>query len=335
MNAQTQTNVATATQTELPDVYLWWRGAVAAKEAGTLDDYMKAHPIHDGEPECGRYRLRNKNKQTQEITYRPIAYWRDDKGTLCCRVGDVDQDFVRACQLWNYACQHPITNEVYKHALKTGEWPDVHQAAQADRNNAANALDPDSAEAVKDSVDNLAREAEKLIAAGAAKTKDASDQAADLADRLRKLEVKADDRRKELHKPLKAAITALDDTWNPIRNDAESAKRRLKQFVVTPFLLAQAQEAAALTAQAAKTGDTSPATAAKIDAVSRTSAGTGRAKAALRDVKSATITDYTKALGYFANNEKVRELVQTLANAAVRQGTTPDGCEVKTEKVAA
>jgi hypothetical protein len=101
--------------------------------------------------------------------------------------------------------------------------------AQADRrSNSANALDEDALETIKERVETLSRDAEKLIAKGGAKTKSESDQAADLADQLRKLEVKAEGRRKALHEPHKAEIKKLDGQWNPVRDMAESAKRRLE-----------------------------------------------------------------------------------------------------------
>lgn len=312
--------------------YAWWLAALAGNRG----------PILDGEPQSGRYRLRNKHKQTGEINFRPVAYWRTwPGGEMVCKVGDVMQPKQRAEELWTYCATNPITNEVYKHAVATGEWPDQHPAAQADRAahadmaNSPNAPEPDSLEAVKDSVENLSREAEELIKGGPAKTKDASDRAADLGDRLRKLEVKADDRRKALHEPHKAEIKKLDGLWNPVRDMAAGAKERLKLFVVTPFLKAQTAEADRLRAEAAKQGDTSPQTAAAIDRTVRTVAGQGGRATALRTYKSAKITDYAKTLAHFAENEKVKELIQKLADADVRAGNTPAGCEIFEDQRAA
>jgi hypothetical protein len=307
----------------MTDQYTWWRNALAGNVG----------PMHDGEPQSGRYRLRNKNKQTGAVTYRAVAYWRDEAGALLCRVDDEMVGEQRALELWSYCAKNPISAEEYK-CGRLGRWSDLHPAAEADRSNAANAPDPDSVEAIKDSVENLAREAEALIGKGAAKTKGESDQAADLADRLRKLEVKADTRRKEEHEPHKTAIKALDGAWNPVRDLAAAAKERLKLYVVTPFLKALDAQAAKLREQAAKLGDTSPQTAAAIDKSTRTVAGTS-GRAALRDFKSATITDYPKALAYFAENAKVKELIQTLADAAIRSGTVPEGCELHVDQRAA
>lgn len=319
-------------QTELPDRYQWWRAALKAVELGTFDDFVKLAPIVNEHPQAGRYRLRSKNKTTGNVTSRPVAYWFDDGGTLLCKLGDNIVDYVRACELWSSVAHRPISNDVYKHALATGEWPDVHAGAQADRSNSANALDPDSLEAIKDSVETLSRDAEKLIAKGGAKTKEESDQAADLADRLRKLEVKADARRKSVNDPLKETIRLNDACWNPLRDIAASAKERLKRLVVTPFLKSLEKAEDDRREQVLRTGTLDEA-AAVISEPARKVAGSGRT--ALRTVKSAKISDYPKALAYFAENTKVRELIQQLCDAAVRQGTTPDGCETEAEKVAA
>jgi hypothetical protein len=303
--------------------YDWWRAALSGNVG----------PLHDGEPQSGRYRSRRKNKETGEIVWRPVAYWNDwsDPAAprMLCKIGDKMLDAKQGAELWSYVAQHPITNEVYKHAMATGEWPDVHPAAQRDRINSANAPDPDSLEAVKDSVEDLAREAEKLIKAGAAKTKDESDRAADLADRLRKLEVRADTRRRQLNEPHEDEIDKINGAWNPVRDLAADAKQRLKAVVVTPFLLARDAAEAKAREDAAKTGAPVAAPPPR-----KRAAGTS-SRVSLTSQKSAVIKDYDKALAYFAQNQKVKDLIQQLANAAVRSGTTPDGCELHENKVAA
>ena len=314
----------------MTDAYQYWRESLAGREMVELE---KGHPDSHNAIQAGFYRSRRKNKQTNEITFSPAAFWYDGEMPIA-REGDRMLSGLAAIELFSYCSRFPISEKLYRAVRAGGGWPDIHPAAEADRRNSTNALDPDSAEAVKDSVDNLVREAEALIAQGAASSQDASDQATDLADRLHKLEKQADDRRKELHEPHKAEIKRLDSLWNPLRDAAGSAKARLKQFVITPFLRAKEAEANKLREQAAKTGDDSPETAAAIDKASRTVSGSS-GRAALREYKSAEISDYSAALAYFADNEKVRDLIQTLANAAVRSGTVPAGCKVKIEKRAA
>lgn len=313
----------------MSDAYQYWRQALAGRDMVEVQGHPDAH----NKIQPGFYRSRRKSKQTGAVTFSPVAFWYEGEMPIA-RDGDRMLSGLDAIELFSYCCRFPISQALYKAVRAGGDWPDVHPAAQADRINSANAPDPDSAEAVKDSVDNLVREAEALIAKGAATSQDASDQATDLADRLLKLEKKADDRRKEEHEPHKAEIKRLDGIWNPLRDAAASAKARLKQFVVTPFLRAKDAEAAKLREQAAKAGDNSPETAAAIDKASRTVSGSS-GRAALREFKSAEIEDYPAALAYFAENEKVRDLIQQLANAAVRSGTVPAGCKIKIEKRAA
>jgi len=56
----------------------------------------------------------------------------------------------------------------------------------------------------------------------------------------------------------------------------------------------------------------------------------GRAMS-LRPHRTVIITDYKKALRFYAENDKVRDIIQQLANADVRAGKTVPGCEVKEE----
>ena len=314
----------------IEDAYKYWREALAGRD---MVEVEKGHPDAHNKIQPGFYRSRRKSKQTGAVTFSPVAFWFEGEMPIA-RDGDRMLSGLDAIELFSYCCRFPISQALYKAVRAGADWPDVHPAAQADRVNSANAPDANSAEAVKDSVENLVREAEALIAKGAAASQDASDQATDLADRLHKLEQKADARRKEEHEPHKAEIKRLDAVWNPLRDAAASAKARLKQFVVTPFLRAKDAEATKLREQAAKTGDTSEQTAAAIDKASRTVSGSS-GRAALREYKSAEITSYQDALAYFAENEKVRDLIQQLANAAVRSGTVPAGCKVTIEKRAA
>lgn len=305
--------------------YDFWRNALAGNRA----------PCNgDSERHSGRYRLRNKNKKTGEITYRPVAFWRDWTATpprVLCKVGDqMIEDELRACEIWTYVAASPITNDVYKRAVATGEWPDVHPAVAADRRNSANAPDPDSLEDVTERVNDLIRDAEKTIAKGAATSDDEYKSAETLADLLRDLEVKADERRKATIEPHRAEIKRIDGLWNPLRDRAAEAKARIKKFVMTPFLQARQAQAAKIREQVQKTGTETPAAAVALDKAER-SIG----KAALREYKSAMIEDYQAALTYFADNAKVRDLIQQLANAAVRNGTVPAGCKLHTEQRAA
>lgn len=316
-----------------PDQWAWYKAALGGTRG----------PINANEPQSGFYEDRSKNRTTNVVTRSVAAYWTDDSGVQWFKFRDYNairldvdnEQSRRAFERWPFLSKRPISHSVYEAVRKTGHWPDENRAAAADRQgeeaatklaNSEHAPDDDSFEALQDRIADLAREAERVIAAGAAKTKDASDQAADLADRLRKLETRADNARDAEKRPHDEASKAVQKKWKPLVERAADFKERLKFVVVTPFLKAESAKAQAAQAAAIKAG-------APVETAPRTAGTT--ASVGLRTVKAATITDYPKALAYFAENAKVRELIQQLANAAVRQGTTPDGCEVFTDQKAA
>jgi hypothetical protein len=66
--------------------------------------------------------------------------------------------------------------------------------------------------------------------------------------------------------------------------------------------------------------------------VERPKMGTRGRAMSLKTTKSAKIDDYPKALEFFADSDEVRKCVQTLADRAVRTGSTPPGCSVLEEE---
>jgi hypothetical protein len=301
----------------MTDQWNWWRAALK----GTFG------PNHIDEPQAGFYRSRSRSKTTGEVTFRPIAYWYTGTGELRCKLGDTILADIRAREQWPFVAEHPITRELYDAVRAGGPWPGEHPAAAADRKNSNTAPEDNSLEATRDRIEDLAREAEKVIAAGAATTKAAADRAADLADRLLAREKSADVRRREEMRPHEEAAKAVDAQWRPLRDRAADCKARLKKLVVTPFLLAIEAANKKAEGEAVRTGR-------PVEAAPRQTVGT-TTSTALRTVTSAVIEDYAKTLAYFADNAQVRELVQKLANASARAGTCPDGCRINTDKAAA
>jgi hypothetical protein len=291
-------------------------------------------PIHEGEAQSGFYRVRSRDK----TTWRTVAYWFKD-GALRCRVNGDDIDEQRAMELWPFASKNPITHEVYRAVSQGGAWPDLHEAVTADRINSSNAPADNSLEALQDRIADLARDAEKLIADGAARSQEAADRASDLANRLGELHKQADTARAAEKKPHDDAAKAVQAKWLPVLSLAEVYKR-LKNVVVGPFLVEQDRkrreaEQAALKAaeEAAKAGREPPPPAAASAPVKAGSGG--RRSVALRTQKRAVIVDHAAALSHFANHSEVKALVETLANRAVRGGFDVPGVKVTEEQVAA
>lgn len=306
------------------DQYSFWRRRMAGEVI----------PIHDGEPQAGFYRLTSKDGGSQ-----PVAYWFARDGSLRCRIGEKDVSEQTANERWPWASKRPISHEVYKLVLSGGAWPDQHEAVTRDRQNSAAAPDDDSFEALKDRIEDLARDADALIKAGAAADQDAANRAGDLANRLGELQKKADDARADEKKPHDEAAKAVQTKWRPLLNRAD-IYRDIKLHVITPFLQAEAkrqreaEEAARKAAlEAAAAGAPMPEPAPVRAAPKAGSAG--RRSVALRSVKVVTITDRAALLAYFANSERLTELLQDMAEKAVRAGAEVPGVNVTEEQRAA
>lgn len=318
----------------MTDMYSWWRGACQAQD---FDGYLKAAPIHVDAPQSGFYETRHRNLQTSVVTRGVTAIWRNESGVLCGRAGkNIPLKAETVEQQWPYLAKRPIAHDVYKQWLETGKFPDEIAAdARAKEDGLNDVGDLDQHSFLKDRIEDLTREADRIIAKGAAKSQEEIDTAADLADRLKKLEDRAEGLRKEEKQPHLDGARGVDLKWGGLTASAAHAKNQLKQIVITPYMRAEiarrdAELASARQQAAANNEPWVPAAPKPVKAgvaVAR--------KVGLREEKTAIIEDYAKTLAYFAANSKVRDLIQQLANASVKQGTTPDGCKLNIQQVAA
>lgn len=309
----------------IPDQYDFWRRRMAGEVV----------PIHDGEPQAGFYRLK-----TKDGNWQPVAYWFGKDGSLRCRVGSRDIDEQTAAERWPHASKNPIAHEVYKAVINGELWPDQHESVARDRINSDAAPEDDSFDALKDRIEDLARDARSLIEAGAAADQSAADRASDLANRLAELQKKADAARAAEKKPHDEAAAAVQAKWKPLLGTAD-IYRRIKEAVITPFLVgeekkrrlaeAQARRAAE---EAAKAGQPIPEPAQTQRAAPKAGSG-GRRSVALRTVKVVTITDRAAVLAFFAENPQITEVLQKLAEKCVAAGATVPGITVTEDQRAA
>lgn len=311
---------------EQVDQYHFWRRRMAGEVV----------PIHDGEPQAGFYRLKTRNG-----AWQPVAYWFGKDGTLRCRVGGQDINEQTAAERWPWASKTPISHEVYKAVVAGGPWPDQNEAVTRDRANSAAAPDDNSWEGLNDRIEDLVRDAEKVIAAGPAKDQDEVDRAADLANRLAELHKSADVARAAEKRPHDEAAKAVQARWLPLLNTAEIYKR-IKLAVITPFLVAEetkrrAAEAEARRAaeEAAKAGEPIPDPAPVQQRAAPKAGAGGRRSVALRAVKVVTITDRPALLAFFAENPLITEALQKMAERAIAAGVTVPGVTVTEEQRAA
>lgn len=302
--------VVTVTVEKPADQYEFWRRRLAGEQL----------PIHDGEYQAGFYRVKSRDG-----THHPVAYWFGKDGKVRCRIGDKDVSEQIAAERWMWASKWPITHELYKSVIGGAPWPDQHEMVTK-----SNQAPPDdSFEGLKEAIDDLAREAARLISKGAAQTQDDADRASDLANRISDLQKKADGIRAAEKKPHDEAAKAVQAKWLPIL-DAADIYKRLKNAVVAPFLTKKQAAEREEREAAAKAGTPLPE-----QARSTTKAGTRGRSVALRTQKQVVIEDRAAVLAYFADGQQMTDFLQDMAERAVRAGVTPKGVKVNETQVAA
>ncbi|ANW00664.1 hypothetical protein [Bradyrhizobium icense] len=306
------------------DQYDFWRRRMAGEVV----------PIHDGEPQAGFYRLK-----TRDGEWQPVAYWFGKEGDLRCRIGGKDVNEQIANERWLWASKAPITHEVYKAVIAGEPWPDQHEAVIRDRANSTGAADENSFDGLKDRIEDLARDAQKLIEAGPAEDQSAADRASDLANRLSELQKTADAARAAEKKPHDEAAAAVQAKWKPLLGTAD-IYRRIKEAVITPFLVGEEKkrrlaeaEARRKAEEAAKAGQPIPEPAQQ-RAAPKAGSG-GRRSVALRTIKVVTITDRKAVLDFFAENPQITEVLQKLAEKVAAAGGTVPGVSITEEQRAA
>lgn len=292
---------------------------------------------HPDAPQPGRYRLpARRTAQTGNVNAAPpkshaVAIYPDPgDGKLRVLIGPrrvlvEGEDAYLAFADQGWARCVPIAEELYLSVLNGGSFPDEHEAVTL-----SNMAPPDdSFEALSEAIADLAREAEALIKAGAAQSQEASDRAADLANRIGELQKKANELRRAEKKPHEDAAREIDKLWNPIIAAAEVYKR-LKNVVCLPWLAEQNRKADEAKFQAQLSG-----TREQDLPRARATAGSRGRPVAAREQKFAVITDYPTLLAALAKHEKVQEVVQDLANASARNGITLPGMRIDKRDVAA
>lgn len=295
------------------DPWLWWQNALVGKRA----------PIDVNEPETGYYRVRDKRSEQ----FSPVAYWLDSKtGKPRCHVNGADLNEQRALELWPYASRRPVTAEAYQERLRTGKWPDENSAVIG-HNKMPMGNDPVD---INDRIEDLAREAEQLIAAGPAQSDEEANQASDLAQTFGELEGKISRLHKEEKEPFLEAGRTVDRKWFGLRDRAAELKRRLKAAVITPFLTRKHQETENAEARAVLSGG-DPAALPEV----RLTAGTSKRSTALRTFLRAEIEDKAKLLDALKDHPEVVACIQAIADAAAKKKLALPGCRVVTEKRAA
>jgi hypothetical protein len=289
----------------MSDPYAFWRAG------------RDGHPVpaHEGDPQPGFYRRRAHSGPDDAI-----AYWRE-AGEMRCLLNRNAVGDAMAIALWTYVCNRPVNHQDYLHRLEHGHWPNENIAVLGHNR----PPDDQTIEALTSVLDALKSEAGRILDAGPCKSQGEADQASDIANELMGVEKRA----VELHRTAKAPSIAegkrVDKTWFPLRDQAADLKERIRLRCITPYLSLKRRQAEEAARMAAEAGEPAPE--------ARIAAGSLKRTTALRTVVTAKVDDYPAALAYFAAHPEIRELVQRLADRAVRAGVSVPGCaRIETEK---
>jgi hypothetical protein len=307
--------------------YMWWRSALARDRK----------PVQSDNPQCGVYRWQGK----------AVEIWRDpDLKQLCCTVDGQLYDMILCKERWVSflddnnrqrpgICSEPITLEAFRWHMKHGEWPGdspVAKKVAADLSAVPEGAigvptnaPPEGPELLVSQLDELERDAKRMMDKGAAKTQADADEAAKVADVIEKIEKTVEATHRDAKAPHLAAGRAIDAMWFPLRDRAAELKKRLKAIVITPFLIAdrdrREHENAALVAKGVEPAAISDPKA-KAAGYTRTTS--------LRTRKAAEITDYSELLRHLADHPEVKATVQRIADASARANIALPGMTIKT-----
>lgn len=320
-----------------PD-YSYWEQSLADKKM----------PVHDGDPQCGFYRKKNKGGVDQAC-----AIWVQD-GKHIATVNGRQTD---AQELWSWVCQRPISEQTFNSFNESGEWPD--DAPSIGHN-------LESGDIHSDLLHEFAGEkemAEEFLKTPIT-TQDQADTAATWSKRLSGISKRATDYHKVEKDPHLQAGREVDDKWRDLKEGPKSLATQLKRHM-DAFLREQArlederrrkaeqeaeakrQEALRLEQEAMKSSEddeaaekaTRAAEAAKQaerDAQARNStAGRTGSKVALREFVYAEITDYDKVVDALKGRDEMKELIQSLCKRAAKAGVEIEGMKIMKEKRAA
>lgn len=309
----------------MTDAYANWRKRLAGEDV----------PIHDGQPECGRYKMR----RGKNGPFHPVAIFLQN-GEMKAAVG---KEFVDPDSIWLHAVKNPISESDYKHALQHGHFPDEPPPRTA--------IGGNSPPETIDELIPLEIEAagEWLKSIGEIKSQQDADIAGNRVSELRRLKKEAETAHATEKKPILEEGRKIDGKWKPLISSVDDAVKALLNAVnrwgaAERARLAREAEEARKKAEAdaeAKRREASsqglpepedvplplePTPPPKIQV-----GGARGAKIGFRTETIAVIENYQAALAHFAEHEDIKSCVQKLAQRAAKAGMPVPG--VKIEKV--
>jgi hypothetical protein len=318
----------------MEDAYSYWRDALKGVFA----------PISADHPKPGRYKMR----KGKDGPWLPVAIFQKD-GALKAAVG---KEFVEPLEIWTFCADKPVSEVDYKQALASGQWPgDIgHNSGDL---------------SLKEEIEDRASQALVWLEKNGIKSKIDADTAANYRAALLELKKRAETEHKAEKGPHLDAGKRVDAKYKPLIETADGAGATIRTELGKYLAKVEAEERARAQAEFEAEQERVKALWLK-EAAERSkkmqddpiaaltepppelpqlptppepvkvSAGGQRGRVTgLKTVVSYVVTDHAKALAFFAANQDVKDLVQSLAQKASRAGLTVPGVEKKEERVAA
>lgn len=289
------------------DPYAWYREALTGKRQNITEDA----------PQPGFYRRRF----SRDGKWVPAAIWVEN-GELRCRVGP---HMVNPIEHWPYMAKNPWPQDEVMAAFATGIWPSdgAPEAVTIGHNGAP----PDLLSELQIEMENAAEWLEKNTAV--TNQRDCT-IAGNMAGAIVSLKQKAKAEHAAEKAPLAEQVKAVDTKWLPKIDAAEILAKKLKTIAGKWMEAEEARLKKEAAERAKREPEAAAATPIKLKPI-----GGARGKAiALRTFRKARIEDYNQVLQHFANHAKVKEVVQKLADAAVKAGVEVPGTKVIEERTA-
>lgn len=299
-----------------------------------MGSHMSAHPISDGVPVAGFYKI----KKHKGGPFLPVALWMN-QGEWVCRVGPAMAD---PFETWLFCAKNPVDTAAAKFAFETGRWPD--EPEEPARSN----LPDDPFEALKAEIeDKLAQAEDYLTKNPEIKSQETCNLFRNLQAQLLALNKRADGLHEVEKRPLLEATRACDDKYRfraavkviteRLRSRFETflkvEERRQREEAEAKFRAEQERVAAErkrieeeralklandpVAALTETPPELPPVPIAPETVKVQAGGGFGR-KAGLQTIWVPQIVDYQAALGHFSEHPDVKAVVERLVKHVVK-----------------
>jgi hypothetical protein len=324
--------------------YDFWHRALAGEKIGGPD-----LPIHEDAPQPGFYRRRFAGERrgmgegVAPLTpFIPIAIFEQD-GALVALIEERYEDPVKH---WLSCCRHPVSEEAYRAALETGQWPDVDAAIKPAAPPAPQttiAPPPQGHNAPEDPADELRDQIESAKAGLSQYAKIESDETAKKAQSLRSRLLELVREVAKAHKvekePHLESGRAVDRRYKPLEKDAQDAAKQIAEAIGAwedekaqraAKARREAEEAARKAEEAGKPAP--PPSPPPEPLPTQVKGGYGRA-ASIKVVNVVTaVTDWDALWGFLRTHPELIALMEKLAQRAVDKGHEVPGIAVEEKR---